>query len=62
MRKLISVQLRPGGPCPQGLPAEDPGGPLLPDVRFEFDDGTLLVYPVSYFEGEDTAKQIDHGC
>ena len=62
MRKLIRVELRHGGPCPQGLPNEDPGTPLLPDVRFEFDDETLCVYLASYFEGYDAAKEVDHGC
>jgi hypothetical protein len=50
MKNLIDVKFEPGGPCPENLPPEDPGGPLLAAVTFFFDDGSQEIYPASYFE------------
>ena len=53
MKTLIDVKFQPGGPCPEGLPPEDPGGPLLPAVEFIFNEGPPVTSPASFFEDRE---------
>ena len=63
MKKVLGVEFHPGGPCPEGLPPEDPGGPLLPWVDFFFTENHTVAYPASFFEDREnrlTATKEKH--